>query len=97
MPLPLIPIIIGAGAGLFGIGKGIKAAVDNDDAKDLNVKANKIIEASKEHLELCRGKSKIALEGLGSKKLFVMNNSVAQFITAFKKSEECTLAGFCWP
>jgi hypothetical protein len=91
MPLPLIPIILGAGAGLLGIGKGIKAAVDNDDAKDVNSQANKILEEAKKHLENCREKSEKALEALGGKKLFVLNNSIPRFIAAFEKVKNVRL------
>ena len=38
MPLPLVLIGLGAGSAALGVGKGIKAAIDQKDAKE---KANK--------------------------------------------------------
>jgi hypothetical protein len=85
MPLPLIPLIIGVGAGALGIGKGIKAAIDNDDAKELNAKANNTIDKAKNHLEVCRDASKKVLEVLGRKKALVLNQSIRPFVRAFEK------------
>ena len=33
MPIPLLFIGIGAGLGALGVGKGVKAGVDNNEAK----------------------------------------------------------------
>ncbi|MDR1985782.1 MAG: hypothetical protein LBP88_02270 [Treponema sp.] len=85
MPLPLIPLIIGVGAGALGIGKGIKAAIDNDDAKELNAKAHNTIDKAKNHLEVCRDASKKALEVLGRKKALVLHQSISPFVRAFEK------------
>ena len=51
MPLPLlIPIAMGIG-GLIGAGKGVKAAVDNSDAKDINSRARRIANDAQNELE----------------------------------------------
>jgi hypothetical protein len=89
MPLPLI--IIGVGAAALGVGKGIKAAVDNSEAKDVNAQANCTIDDAKEHLELCRTKSGASLEALGKKKLFVLNKSVMWFVECFEKLQNVEL------
>jgi hypothetical protein len=91
MPLPLIPIILGGAAAALGIGKGIKAAVDNNEANNVNSDANEIIDSAKDYLKLCRKKSGKALEVLGSKKLFVLNNSIARFIISFGKIKNVRL------
>jgi hypothetical protein len=91
MPLPLLGILIGAGAAALGIGKGIKAAVDNSDAKDVNERANRILDDAKGHLELYRESSKKALEALGGKKLYIMNNSLSRFFNVYEKLKNVRL------
>jgi hypothetical protein len=92
MPLPLIPIIIGAGAAaLLGIGKGIKAAVDNNDADDYNKRSNEEIDKAKNNLEVCRTASNTALEALGRKKLFILDRGVMRFVRAFEKIQNIQL------
>jgi hypothetical protein len=88
MPLPLIPIILGTIGGatfLTGVGKTIKAAVDIKDANDYNESADRILSRSKNGLEDTRKASSIALEGLGSKKLFVLDKSISRFVSSFEK------------
>ena len=91
MPLPLIPIIIAAGTGALGIGKGIEAAIDNKDANDYNSKANDTLSKAKDSLELSRKASNTALETLGGKKLFVLDKSISRFVTSFEKLKNVQL------
>jgi hypothetical protein len=92
MPLPLIiPILIGAGTAALGTGKGIKAAVDNSKAKNINKSANTIIEEAKENLEESRKASNTALEALGSKKLYMWDKSLPRFIASFEKLKNVQL------
>jgi hypothetical protein len=91
MPIPFIAIAIGAGTAALGIGKGIKAAVDNNDAKDYNRWANDKIDEAKNNLEICRKTSNSALEALGSKKLFILDKGVARFVKVFEKIQNVQL------
>jgi hypothetical protein len=91
MPLPFIPIIIGAAAAALGAGKTIKAAVDTKDANDYNRWANDKISDAKKHLEMCRKASNTMLEALGSKKLFVLDKGVTRFVSAFEKLQNVEL------
>ena len=94
MPLPLIPIIlggIGAVTAATGVGKGIKAAVDNSDAGHYNSIANSNISNAKEELEASRKASSAALESLGGKKLYVLEKTIASFITSFEKLKNVQL------
>jgi hypothetical protein len=85
MPLPLI-IGIGAGiAGLVGIGKGVKAGVDNKDAKRVNQRAEDLIAEAKEAIETARKYSSGSLEILGKKKVFTLDNNMERFIKTFKR------------
>lgn len=85
MPIPFIPIIIGGGAALLGVGKSVKAAMDQSDAKDTNQRAQRIVDAAKEKAAASRDASNLAIENLGRKKLWVLNNSVESFISAFEQ------------
>jgi hypothetical protein len=85
MPLPLIPLILGGAAAAMGVGKGLKAASDNSKADNVNSKANRIIDGTKDYLELSRKESGKALESLGGKKLFILDKSMMRFITCFEK------------
>jgi hypothetical protein len=91
MPIPIFLIALGIGTGLVGVGKGIKAAVDNSDANDYNRWANNKITDAKKHLEVCRKASNTALEALGSKKLFVLDKGVTRFVSAFEKLQNVEL------
>jgi hypothetical protein len=91
MPLPLIPILIGVGTGTVGLIKTIKAAVDNSEAKDYNSSANNTVSRAKESLELSRKASNTALEALGGKKLFVLDQSISRFVTSFEKLKNVQL------
>jgi len=89
MPLPLI--IAGAAAAALGIGKGIKAAVDSKEAKNVNQSAEELIEEAKETLETARKYSSGSLEVLGGKKIFILDNNIERFITVFKKIKNVEL------
>ena len=68
MPLPLIPIVVGAlGAG--GIAAAVKSHKDSSKAKKINTEATDIIEDAKSSLSCARLKCKKALEDLGNEKL----------------------------
>jgi len=91
MPIPFLFIGAGAAAAALGIGKGIKAAVDNNDAKDYNRWANETVSEAKEALELSRKASNTALEALGEKKLFVLDKGISRFVTSFEKLKNVQL------
>ena len=84
MPFPLlIPLIIGGGGALFGIGKGVKAVTDTNKANDINKKARQTIERAKFRLDASRKRTTKALESLGRKKLHVLEVPVARFVDLF--------------
>ena len=86
MPLPLIPIAIAMGASaLFGAGKTAKAVMNSKEADKLNDTASYIVNSSKESLELAKEQCSNALEYLGYKKLYILNDSVSKFIASFEK------------
>jgi hypothetical protein len=93
MPLPLIPLVIAGVAGAVGVGKGVKAAMDNSAANDVNARANSKVENAKKHLEKCRKASHASLEALGGKKLYVLNNGISQFVDVFGKLKNVEFVG----
>jgi hypothetical protein len=85
MPIPIALIGIGVATATIGVGKGLKAGIDNSDANDINMSAKSVINSAKGVIEHAREKSGSGLESLGVKKLFVLNGSIARFISAFEK------------
>ncbi len=85
MPLPLlVPIILG-GVATLGVGKGIKAAVDQKDANDTNRLANSIADDAVKAANLAREKSGEAITELGNIKVSILDESVKPFIETFEK------------
>lgn len=85
MPLPLLFIGVAAATGSLGIGKGIKAGVDANEAKKINKSANELVEESTEILNKQRYACGKSLGHLGEIKLFVLNNSITQFLDTFSQ------------
>ncbi|MDA8213415.1 MAG: hypothetical protein M0021_16305 [Clostridia bacterium] len=76
---------IAIAAAATGIGKGIHAVVQNNEAKDVNRRTSNIYDTAKDNLENARKKSEFALEGLGEVKLNVLDKSVNRCIDVFSK------------
>lgn len=85
MPLPILFITTAVATGLFGAGKTSKAVTDNLKANKINDSANDAVENATEILNRQRKTVGTALEQLGSEKLFVLNNSVNEFLEEFEK------------
>jgi len=88
MPLPLIPLIIGGAtvvAGVFGIGKSIKAGIDIKKANSTNKDANSIIKNAKWRLNTSRLSSRDAIEKLGTQKLVILDKGINRFVKSFEQ------------
>ncbi len=85
MPLPLLFIGIAAVAGATGIGKTIKAGVDQSHAKTINAGSNKRIENAANRLDLLRKQCGMSLQNLGEEKVFVLNGSIKSFLDSFEQ------------
>ena len=92
MPLPLLFIIPAAASGLAGAGAAVKGFADNMEANRLTGNANDRIDAASEQLRRSRDVCANALSGLGSEKIFVLNNSIARFVDSFSKIKNLDLA-----
>lgn len=85
MALPLlIPIAIGV-AGLFGVGKTVKAAVDNSDANDIAKRAQRIVDDAQDKFERARKRTQNCLESYGNKKLDVYHTQLSDFLELLNK------------
>lgn len=68
MPIPFLFIAAGVGSGLVGVGKGIKAGIDQKDANDTNEMAERKIEKAKEKVNESRKNCGNAIDSLGKEK-----------------------------
>ncbi len=71
--------------GLFGAGKGVKAAIDNSEANDTNERAQSILDKAKTTAEKARDSLKQWLTNLGNKRIFARKQPIAKFIETFSK------------
>lgn len=85
MPIPLLLIGIGAGAAAVGAGKTIKAGVDQKDANETNERASRITRIATDETNKCRKNSGDAITSLGEKKIWVLDNSIKDFVETFEK------------
>lgn len=85
MPIPLLFIGIGLGTAALGIGKGVKASIDQKDANNTNAHAQSIVDDATQKAEKSRKNSSKAIEDLGRKKIWVLDNSVETFIHLFEQ------------
>ncbi len=87
MPLPILFIGIGiaAATGGVGIGKGVKAGVDIHSANQMNKTAQELVDSYNERINVERAACGVSLTKLGEEKLFVLNNTVNEFLETFTR------------
>ena len=83
MALPLLFIGIAAATGGVGIGKGVKAGIDNARADSINKEATASVQNATDMLNRQREACGKALRLLGEEKMFVLNSSIDSFLKAF--------------
>ena len=83
MALPLLFIGIAAATGGLGIGKGVKAGIDNARADSINKEATASVQDATDLLNRQREACGKALRVLGEEKMFVLNASIDSFLKAF--------------
>lgn len=92
MPIPLLFIGFGAAAGAFGVGKSIKAGVDQKEAKRTNEKADDLIKDASKRIETCRKNCGSAIDHLGKTKIQILDESIKPFIVEFEKLSHVELS-----
>ena len=85
MPIPLLFIAAGAGTALFGVGKGIKAGIDQKEASDTNHASEHKVKHAKEKANESRKNCGEAIDKLGERKVAVLDGSIKKFINEFEK------------
>ena len=85
MPLPILFIGIAAATGAVGIGTGVKAGIDNANARQINNDANSLVQNAAETIDLQRTACGKALESLGQIKLSVLNSDMQAFLDSFSR------------
>lgn len=85
MPLPFVFIGIALATGLTGIGAGTKAGFDLSKAKSINENAAERINKGVSRLDTYRKQCGESLEMLGEEKLFILQNSLLQFVNNFSQ------------
>ena len=85
MPIPFLFIAAGAATAALGVGKGIKAGVDQKDASDTNKSAERRADNAKEQAEKSRDNCSKAIDDLGKQKVVILDESIKRFISEFEK------------
>lgn len=91
MPIPFVFIALGAGAAAVGVGKGVKAGIDQKDANETNKYAQSILERATNTAMKSRENSIQAIEDLGRKKVWILDNSIRSFTCLFEKIHDVEL------
>lgn len=92
MPIPFLFIAAAAGTGALGIGKTIKAGVDQKEANETNERAQRIIRNASEKIETCRKNCGASIDNLGQRKIKILDDSVKPFIREFEKLNRVELS-----
>lgn len=92
MPIPLLFIGAAAVTGAFGVGKSIKAGVDQKEANKTNERADDIVHSASKKIEVCRKNCGAAIDILGKSKIQILDESVKPFITEFEKLNHVELS-----
>ena len=69
----------------MGVYKGVKAARDFGEAKDVNKSAHSIYDDATESLERCRDETQAALVRLGKEKASLVEHSLMPFVKVFER------------
>lgn len=91
MPIPFL-LIGGLATAALGIGKSVKAGMDQKDANETNEYAQTVVSEATEAATKSRENSNKAIENLGRKKLWVLDNSIKPFIQIFEQIHDIELS-----
>lgn len=91
MPLPLVFIVPAVVTGVAGAGTTVKSFVVSHEATCITNDANARIEEARDRLERSRDLCADSLAELGGEKLFVLNSSIADFISSFERIKNLEL------
>jgi hypothetical protein len=83
MPVPIILGVIAAGTALYGTVKGVKGAIDHNDANDTNQNAQSMVDTANRKVDEHREATNAVLKDYGGRKLRAFNGIIADFIDTF--------------
>ncbi len=83
MPLPLIALWGLGAVAVTGLGYGVKGAIDNSDANDINSEAQNISYEAQNKLETTKNDTNTALSNYGQSKLDAFEKRIGTFVTLF--------------
>lgn len=93
MPLPFILAGAAAVAGVVGIVKGTKSVSNNNEAKELNEKAQDVYEVAKDNLERSKIHTNECLSELGEIKLRAWDEQIGKFVALAGKVATINITG----
>ncbi len=85
MPIPFLFIGIGAGAAALGVGKTVKAGIDQKEANHVNNMATELTETAAKEANNSREASGKAISDLGKQKLSLLDQDMKTFIQLFEQ------------
>jgi hypothetical protein len=91
MPLPLIIPIIAGVAGAFGVGKGVKAVMDSNEANETNSTARGLVSSRKKKLEKHKEATNAKLAEYGMRKVEALTKNVEKFVTLFQQLKDVAI------
>ncbi len=91
MPLPLVVPIMAGIAGLYGAGKAAKAALDSNEADNINDKAGNLVSICQQNIDENRIACNSSLEELGQKKFDAITKTLSKFVEEYSKLKNVTL------
>lgn len=85
MPIPFIPIAIGAAAALHGVKKGMEAKSNMDEAQRINSSSQDYAKEAEDFIMMAKEKTNTAIEEFGKEKVRVLSESITVFVVEFEK------------
>lgn len=96
MPLPMVPLILGAvalGSAVVGTVKVVEAIEDFDEAEDLDNRAKDVSKNAQRRLKGARTRCTNELEALGQLKLDILDRQLGRFVFLFGQLRNLELVG----
>lgn len=83
MPIPIILGAIAGGTAIYGMVKGVKGVIDQNEAKEINGDAHSIVNNANHQVDRQRNATNSVLNDYGERKLRAFNGIIPNFIDAF--------------
>ncbi len=92
MPLPLIPVLLG-GAALLGGGMVASSISDNNEAEEIDIDADFLVDYARNVLQWSREAAGEALNILGYRKVYILEHEIKDFIDIFGQLKDVEFTG----